>query len=121
VSEIEYLTLEDLVMLVRRLDAGPIRDLGLLDSALARPKSSAFGTDAYPSVDLKAAALLHSLVRNHALVDGNKRLGWLATVVFLDLNGRTVDVDDQTAFDLVVQVAQGQLDVERIAQRLRLR
>lgn len=113
-----YLTLEDLLGLVRMLDIGPVRDVGLLDAAVARPRSSAFGQDAYPTVHLKAAALLHSVVGNHALVDGNKRLGWLATVVFLDLNGATVALSDDDAFDLVMEAATGQLDVEEIADRL---
>lgn len=119
-TAIEYLTLEDLVGLVRRLDTGPIRDLGLLDAAVARPRSSSFGTDAYSSVALKAAALLHSLVRNHALVDGNKRLGWLAAVVMLDVNGYVVRLGDDDAFDLVMGVAEGRLDVDEIAERLGL-
>lgn len=117
-SQVEFLTLEDLVGLVRRLDVGPVRDLGLLDAAVARPRSSAFGADAYPSIELKAAALLHSLVRNHALVDGNKRSGWLATVVFLDVNGHAVELVEDDAFDLVMDIADGQLDVEEIAHRL---
>ena len=120
-SDAEYLSLEDLVIMVRQLGAGPIRDVGLLDAAVARPRSSAFGSDAYPSIELKAAALLHSLVRNHALVDGNKRLGWLATVVFLDVNGRAVDLDEDEAFALVMDVAEGRLEVEAIALRLSLR
>ncbi|MBV9119453.1 MAG: Fic family protein, partial [Chloroflexi bacterium] len=86
----EYLDTEDLLGLVRILGAGPVRDLGLLDSAAARPRSSVFGQDAYADLTLKAAALLQSLCRNHALVDGNKRLAWLATVVFLDLNDEHV-------------------------------
>ena len=118
---VEYLSLDDMMRLIRKLEVGPVRDLGLLDSAVARPASSAFGADAYPSIELKAAALMHSLVRNHALVDGNKRLGWLATVVFLDLNGHVVELDDDAAFDLVVSVAEGALDVEAIADRLRTR
>lgn len=117
-TDVEYLTLGDLVGLVRRLDVGPIRDVGLLDAAVARPRSSAFGSDAYPSLALKAAALLHSLVRNHALADGNKRLGWLAAVVFLDLNGQPVHVDHDAAFDLVMAVAEGRIDVAGIAERL---
>lgn len=117
-SQVEYLTLEDLVGLVRHLEVGPIRDLGLLDAAVARPRSSAFGADAYPSIERKAAALLHSLVRNHALVDGNKRLGWLATVVFLDINGHAVELEEDDAFDLVIDVADGRLDLEEIADRL---
>jgi death-on-curing protein len=118
VTDVEYLSLEDLVGLVRRLGVGPIRDIGLLDAAVARPRSWAFGAAAYPSIELKAAAMLHSLVRNHALVDGNKRLGWLATVVFFDINGHPVELDDDDAFDLVVDVAAGRLDVEKIANRL---
>lgn len=79
---IEYLTLEDVLALVDDLEVGPIRDIGLLDSAVHRPQATVFGADAYPEIDQKAAVLLESLVRNHALVDGNKRIGWLATVVF---------------------------------------
>jgi death on curing protein len=118
VSTVEFLDLEDLIELVRRLGVGPVRDIGLLDAAAARPRSSAFGSDAYPTLELKAVALLHSLVRNHALVDGNKRLAWLATVVFLDLNDRTVALDDDEAFTLVMEAAGGMLDVEEIAERL---
>ena len=117
-SQTEFLTIDDLVDLVRRLEIGPVHDIGLLDAALARPQSSAFGADAYPSIELKAAALLHSLVGNHALVDGNKRLGWLATVVFLDINGRSVDLEDDEAFQLVVDVAEGKVEVDEIASRL---
>lgn len=119
VRGIEYLDLEDLLGLVRKLGAGPVRDVGLLDAAAARPRSSAFGSDAYPGLELKAAALLHSIVRNHALVDGNKRLAWLATVVFLDLNGKPVEMDDDSAFELVMGAAEGSLDLEGIAARLR--
>ncbi len=119
-SQVEYLDLEDLMCLVRALGVGPVRDIGLLDSAAGRPRSSAFGEDAYPSLRLKAAALLHSVARNHALVDGNKRLAWLATVVFLDLNGRAPDLDDDTAFDLVIDAALGDVSVEEIASRLQV-
>jgi len=120
VSPVEYVDLEDLLMLVRALGAGPVRDVGLLDSAAARPRSTAFGHDAYPSIDLKAAALLHSIGRNHALVDGNKRLAWLATSVFLDLNGRRPGLTDDEAFTLVMDVAEGAVGVEEIADRLRV-
>ncbi len=119
-SQVEYLDLEDLLTLVRDLGAGPVRDLGLLDSAAARPRSSAFGQEAYPTLALKAAALLHSIARSHALVDGNKRLAWLATVVFLDLNQQRPDLTDGAAFDLVMDVAQGAAEVEEIAERLSL-
>jgi death on curing protein len=114
-GEVEFLELDDLVVLMRRLSAGPVRDVGLLDAACARPRASVFGADAYPTLAGKAAALLHSIVANHALVDGNKRLGWLAAVVFLDLNGWDVILDDEAAFRLVMDVAEGTLDVEAIS------
>ena len=114
-GDVEFLDLEDLVVLMRRLGAGPVRDVGLLEAACARPRAGVFGADAYPTLAGKAAALLHSIVSNHALVDGNKRLGWLATVVFLDLNDRSVMLDDEAAFTLVMDVAEGRLDVDGIA------
>jgi death on curing protein len=120
VSRIEYLELEDILQLVRHLGVGPVRDVGLLDSAVARPRSSAFGEDAYPSVSLKAAALLQSITNNHALVDGNKRLAWLATTVFLDLNGLAPDLTDDEAFALVWEIASTALDVDAISVRLRV-
>lgn len=119
-SETEYLDLDDVLSLVRLLGIGPVRDVGLLDSATSRARSQAFGEDAYPTLALKAAALLHSLVRNHSLADGNKRLGWLATVLFLDLNGHAPDLDDDAAFGLAMDVAAGASDVEQIAERLRV-
>ena len=119
-SQVEYLDLEDLLGLVRALSVGPVRDVGLLDSAAARPRSTVFGQDAYPTVALKAAALLHSLARTHCLVDGNKRVAWLAAVVFLDLNGYAPDLGDDEAFDLVMDCAQGAVEIPTIALRLRL-
>ena len=119
-TQVEYLELADLLQLVRDLEAGPVRDVGLLDSAAARPQSSAFGEDAYPTLALKGAALLHSIARNHALVDGNKRLAWLATVVFLDLNGHGPDLTRDAAFDLVMDVAEGKADVEEVAGGLKI-
>jgi death-on-curing protein len=96
-----------------------VRDYGLLESALARPQTTVFGADAYPDLLTKAAALLHSLARNHALVDGNKRLAWLATYVFLDINGRRVTVTDDEVVELVLAVAASELDdVAAIAERL---
>jgi death-on-curing protein len=119
-SEVLYLDVEDLLALTRALGAGPVRDLGLLDSAASRPRVSVFGEDAYPSLPLKAAALLHSVCANHALVDGNKPLAWLSAAVFLDINGRRPALDDDAAFDLVIEVASGLADLEVIAARLRV-
>ena len=118
---VEHLELEDLVDLARTLfgDPPPIRDIGLLGSAAARPQTIAFGHDAYPDVITKAAALLQSIVNNHALVDGNKRLGWLATAVFLELNGvnasRATNAD---VYDLVIWVASHNPDLDEIVVRL---
>ena len=119
-TEVEYLDFEDALLLIRMLDVGPVRDIGLLDSAMARPRSSAFGVDAYPTIEIKAAALLHSLASNHPLVDGNKRLAWLATVVFLDLNGLEPKISDGQAFDVVWEVASGESDLAVISTKLRI-
>ena len=119
--EIEYLDLDDVLELARRMlgDPPPVRDVGLLGSAVARPQTTVLGEDAYPTVWLKAAALLQSVVNNHALVDGNKRLGWLATAVFLEINGASVaGAGNDAVFDLVVAVAATGLDLEAIAAAL---
>jgi death on curing protein len=116
----EYLSLEDLLDLVNALGAGPVRDLGLLDSACHRLQASFFGQEAYPTLPAKAAALMHSLAGNHALVDGNKRLALLATVVFLRINGWVLDLSDEEAFELTMSVASGELDADGISERLRL-
>ena len=119
---IEYLEVEDLVELARRLlgDPPPIRDLGLLGAAAARPQASAFGEDAYLDVWSKAGALLHSIVSNHPLIDGNKRLGWLATAVFLELNEASVSTAaDDDVYDLVMSVATSSPSIEEIAAALR--
>jgi death on curing protein len=114
----EYLTLEDLLSLVDDLEVGPVRDLGLLDSAAHRPTVQLFGREAYPDLDLKAAVLLESLVGNHSLVDGNNRLGWLATVVFFGLNDVVLEAPDDPAYELVMAVAREDVDLEHIAAAL---
>lgn len=115
-----FLTLPELLELTRRLGADEVRDYGLLESALARPRTSVFGQDAYPDVWQKAAALMESLARNHGLVDGNKRIAWFAAWVFLQINGHPLraafDVDAAEAF--VFSTCQGQLDVPGIAETL---
>jgi death on curing protein len=117
-----HLTTEQALRIARRAIGGPVelRDLGLLDAAVHRPRASVLGQGAYPDVLTKAAALLHSLARNHPLVDGNKRLAWLATYVFLAKNGVELDPPDDDAYALVIGVATGELsDVAEIAERLR--
>ena len=117
-----YLTLPELLHVAERV-LGPdygVRDYGLLEAALARPRATAFGKDAYPDLDAKAAALLHSVARNHALVDDNKRLALAAVIAFYGLNGRRLTMSNDQAYDLVISVADGQLDtVDAIADILR--
>ncbi|MGE3811422.1 MAG: type II toxin-antitoxin system death-on-curing family toxin [Candidatus Nanopelagicales bacterium] len=115
------LAYDDLVAIATRIGRGepPIRDAGLLQAAAARPGTTVFGDDAYPDLATKAAAMLESLVPNHALVDGNKRLGWLALVLLLAINGIRLDVDDDEAYDLVNAVAEGRHDVAAIVEVLR--
>ena len=118
----EYLDLDDLVDLARTLlgDPPPIRDVGLLGSAAARPQTTAFGEDAYPDVITKAAALLQSIVNNHALVDGNKRLGGRATAVFLELNGiKASGASNDDVYELVIWNASSNPDLADITVRLR--
>ena len=119
---VEFLDLDDVIALAIALlgDPPPIRDIGLLGSAVARPQTTAFGDDAYPDIWTKAGAMLQSIVNNHALVDGNKRLGWLTTAVFLELNQIEISrADNDDVYDLVIDVAAGQPTVDEIAQRLR--
>jgi death-on-curing protein len=119
-ERIDYLSLDDaLEVAAGVLDDVRIRDLGLLASAVARPRTSVFGADAYPSLPEKAASLLHSLARNHSLIDGNKRLGWAATRVFCLLNRRDLDYTVDDAETLVLAVATGHLEVPELAESIR--
>jgi death-on-curing protein len=117
-----FLSVEQVLDLAElAIDATPqLRDLGLLDSAVHRPRAEMFGQGAYPDLVTKAAALLHSLAINHPFVDGNKRVAWVSTVVFLDYNGVDLDTDDDSAYDLVIAVAAGKLsEADEIADALR--
>lgn len=118
----EYVDVDDLVTLAVALlgDLPPIRDLGLLAAAAARPQASAFGDDAYPDLWTKAAALLHSVVKDHPLIDGNKRLGWLACAVFLDINSTDpTAASNDDVYDLVMHVAAHPIEIDELARRLR--
>ncbi len=119
---IRYLDLElALRVATRAIGVEPIlNDPGMLEAALARPQATVFGADAYPTIHEKAAALLHSLAKNHPLVDGNKRLAWAATIVFLYVNGHDVVAGDDEAYDFVIAVADGSRgDVADLAEQLR--
>ncbi|MGH7621412.1 MAG: type II toxin-antitoxin system death-on-curing family toxin [Gemmatimonadaceae bacterium] len=116
-----FLNLEELLHVATRTLGSPpeIRDVGLLESALARPRASAFGEAAYPTIHEKAAALLHSLARNHALVDGNKRLALAATIAFYGMNGMRLTLTNEAAYQLVIEIASGGLnEVPKIASAL---
>lgn len=117
-----YLTLAELMHVARRVVGADlvIRDAGLLESAVARPMATYAGEDVYLTLEEKAAALLHSVVRNHALIDGNKRLGLAATLAFLGMNGRRLTFSNDEAYDLVIAVSTGALDeVASIAREIR--
>ena len=117
-----YLTLDELLHVADRAIVGEVavRDHGLLESALARPRATAFGEDAYASLDEKAAALVHSIARNHALVDGNKRLALAGLIAFLGVNGRRLSLTNDEAYDFIMAVASGQLtDLTDITLRIR--
>ena len=107
-----YPTLPELLHVAgRALGTEPaVRDHGLLEAALARPQATAFGSDAYPGLDAKAAALLHSLAKNHALIDGNKRLALAATIAFCGVNGYRLTLTNDEAYELIIDVAAGKLD-----------
>jgi len=116
-----YLRLDDLLKIAERVfGTVVVRDAGLLESALVRPQASYFGVDPYPTLEEKAGALLHSLVGNHALIDGNKRLGLAAMIAFLGMNGRRLTMTNDAAYDFVMAVATRELDeVTAIADILR--
>jgi death on curing protein len=119
-QDIDYLTVDDLLQVAGGvLDDVALRDAGLLAAAAARPRITVFGADAYPTFEDKAAALLHSLVRNHALIDGNKRLAWAATRVFCILNGRELTYSVDEAEALMLAAAAGEVDVPQLASWIR--
>jgi death-on-curing protein len=117
----DYLDLDDLLAAAEAALGGPpdVRDIGFLAGAAARPQASVLGADAYADLDAKAAALLHSIVTSHPLVDGNKRLGWVATRLFYLLNDADIKAPEEAAYQLIVAIADGSVrDVSDIAQRL---
>jgi death-on-curing protein len=112
----DYLSVDDLLEIANGiLGEVQLRDSGLLASAAARPATTVFGDDAYPTFPAKVAALVHSLARNHPLVDGNKRLAWSAGRAFCILNGRDLRYSVDEAEALMLGTAAGDLDVPEIA------
>jgi death on curing protein len=119
-EHVEFLTEEDVYALIdAELGGRAVRDPGLLSAALARPRATVFGEDAYPGLAGKAAAVMHSLVTSHALVDGNKRVGLAAALLFYGLNGVRLTATDDELFALTMAIAEGREDdVESIAGQL---
>jgi death-on-curing protein len=109
-----YLTLEDAITQTHELGFY-IKDAGLLEAALSRPKTSAFGEDVYPSLELKAASILHSVIRNHPMIDGNKRTAWALFVTFIFINGYVHNMSTDEGFDLTLGVAEGRYELEAAA------
>ena len=107
-----YLTLAELLYVADRTLGHDyaVRDYGLLEAAVARPQATVFGQDAYPDLDAKAAALLHSVARNHALIDGNKRLALSGLIAFYGVNGRRLILTNDAAYEFVMAIASGELD-----------
>ena len=114
-----YLTVEDVISFHEaEVDADTIVDFGVLESAVLRPQQTIAGQDAYPDIHAKAAALFHSLVRNHPFVDGNKRTGVLSLAVFYRINGYLLAADDADIVALALDAAEGLTDVEAISKEL---
>ncbi|MCX6392991.1 MAG: type II toxin-antitoxin system death-on-curing family toxin [Actinobacteria bacterium] len=111
------LTGEDLMRFADAMGMS-VRDEGLLMSAAIRPAMRLYGKDLYPDLVTKAAVVMHSIVAHHPLVDGNKRLGWIALVTTLAINDVVLDVDDDEGFDLTMRVADGSADVDDITARV---
>ena len=118
-QEIDFLTLQDLIEIGNSLIPDfRIRDIGLLDSAAKRPQTTLFGEDAYPTFPEKVAALIHSLARNHALIDGNKRIAWAAGRVFCLFNGFDLVMPVDEAEGVILGVAKGELDAPQLSPLL---
>jgi death-on-curing protein len=111
----EFVDLEIFVTQLKRVGFH-IRDLGLLESALVRPQTSLFGEDAYPTLELKAAVMVESIILNHPMVDGNKRSSWLALNLFVELNDFEIIATQDEVFDYVLDVANKRIDSEQSAE-----
>ena len=114
----QYLSLEDALQQIA-IAGFYVKDAGLLDSALARPQTSVFGEDAYPTLELKAAAMTHSVIKNHPMVDGNKRTSWFLLNAFLYINGYLLEMSTEEGLEFTLGVATDQLSLEQAAEKIR--
>ncbi|MEN9603966.1 MAG: hypothetical protein RLZZ06_672 [Actinomycetota bacterium] len=110
----QYLTLEDALTQVKAFGFF-VKDPGLLEAALSRPKTTVFGEDAYPTLHLKAASMMHSIIKNHPMIDGNKRTSWLLMVSFLWINGYQHNMTTDEGFNLTLGIAESRLELEDAA------
>ena len=118
-KQIDYLSLSDLIEIGSSIIGDfRIRDVGLLESAANRPQTTVFGEDAYPTFANKVAALIHSIAKNHALIDGNKRLAWAAGRIFCLMNGFDIKMTHDDAYDMIIAVAAGKLEVDQLGSLL---
>lgn len=113
-----YLELEDALQQIAAVGFY-VKDLGLLDSALARPKTTLFGEDAYPTLELKAAAMVHSIINNHAMVDGNKRTSWFMLSSFLYINGYFIEMTADEGMEFTLGIATDKLSLAEAAAMIR--
>lgn len=117
---IDYLDLHDLIEIGKSLIGNfRIRDKGLLESAVMRPQTTIYGEDAYPTFEEKVASIIHSLARNHALIDGNKRIAWSAGRIFCLMNGRDLKMPIDDAEKLILDIATGDIDIAEITEILK--
>ena len=114
----QYLSLEDALQQIA-ISGFYVKDAGLLDSALARPQTSVFGEDAYPTLELKAAAMTHSVIKNLSMVDGNKRTSWFLLNAFLYINGYLLEMSTEEGLEFTLGVATDQLSLEQAAEKIR--
>jgi death-on-curing protein len=113
-----YLDLEDALQQIA-VAGFYVKDLGLLDSALARPRTTLFGEDAYPTLELKAAAMAHSIIKNHAMVDGNKRTSWFMLSSFLYINGYFIEMNADQGMEFTLGIATDKLTLAEAADMIR--
>jgi death-on-curing protein len=116
---ITYVELSDALEVIQKLGFF-VKDVGLLDSALARPRTTVFGEDAYPSLPIKAAAMSHSIIKNHALVDGNKRTTWALMVAFLFLNDFKHNFTADEGYDWTMALATDAITIDEAARIIEL-
>ena len=115
---IKFLTLTDAIRITQRLGFF-IKDPGLLEGALARPQTTVFGQDAYPEFELKVAAMMHSIIKNHPMIDGNKRTAWSLAVIFMFMNDYKHNFSEEKSFDLVLGIATDKYDIVEAAKIIR--